>query len=195
MRTSLVAVFTFFALGLAQDVSEGDQQDYGDYSLGQDVRGDDGQGAEDLSFLYNDEEGPEITKRDAEPYSYCPGSPTNERHQRQIFTEFVETLYGEKNVSKAFGLYVDRNIIEHDPFDEQDRDSIVARLEAVIANAEVTILRTSFNNDTGLVFMRVEEEDPIAFADIYRMDGTCIVEHWDVAQTRPANATNPIGMF
>jgi len=37
--------------------------------------------------------------------------------------------------------------------------------------------------------------EPIALADIYRMDGTCIVEHWDVTQARPANATNPIAMF
>lgn len=45
--------------------------------------------------------------------------------------------------------------------------------------------------------MRVDEEDhlPIALADIYRMNGTCIVEHWDVTQETLRNATNPIAMF
>jgi predicted SnoaL-like aldol condensation-catalyzing enzyme len=27
------------------------------------------------------------------------------------------------------------------------------------------------------------------------MEGTCIVEHWDVIQFRPANSINPIAMF
>ena len=52
------------------------------------------------------------------------------------------------------------------------------------------------DNNIGLIHVRINEEpEPIALADIYRMDGTCIVEHWDVTQARPANATNGIAMF
>ena len=127
---------------------------------------------------------------------YCPGREVDESLQGEIFTRFLETLYGEKNVSKAFETYVDPNIIEHDPDDTQDRDAIVARLSQIIPFANFTILAKSFNNNTGLAHLKLNEDpEPAALADIYRMDGTCIVEHWDVTQYRPENSTNPIAMF
>ena len=68
---------------------------------------------------------------------------------------------------------------------------------SVIPYVPSTVLRQSFDNNIGFAHVRVDEpgEEPIALADIYRMEGTCIVEHWDVTQARPANATNPIAMF
>ncbi|KAJ5368396.1 uncharacterized protein N7496_008156 [Penicillium cataractarum] len=127
---------------------------------------------------------------------YCPGREVDESLQQEIFTLFLETLYGEKNVSKAFETYVDPNIIEHDPEDAQDRDAIVARLSQIIPFANLTLLLSNFNNNTGLAYVKVNEDpEPAALADIYRMDGTCIVEHWDVIQYRPENSTNPVAMF
>jgi predicted SnoaL-like aldol condensation-catalyzing enzyme len=127
---------------------------------------------------------------------YCPGREVDEKIQEEIFAGFLETLYGEKNVSKAFETYVDLNIIEHDPDNTQDRDAIVARLSQIIPLANLTILVSSFNNKIGLAYIRVDEDpQPAALADIYRMEGTCIVEHWDVMQFRPENSTNPIAMF
>lgn len=35
----------------------------------------------------------------------------------------------------------------------------------------------------------------LALIDLFRMEGTCIVEHWDISQLKPADATNPIAMF
>lgn len=68
---------------------------------------------------------------------------------------------------------------------------------AVIPFVPSIVLRHSFDNNIGFIHVRVNEagEEPIALADIYRMEGTCLVEHWDVTQARPANATNPIAMF
>lgn len=127
---------------------------------------------------------------------YCPGHEVDERLQGKIFADFLETLYGEKNVSKAFETYVDLNVIEHDPDDTQDRDAIVARLSQIIPFANLTILSSNFNNNIGLAHVKVTEDpEPAALADIYRMEGTCIVEHWDVIQFRPANSINPIAMF
>ncbi|KAJ6023586.1 hypothetical protein N7460_013981 [Penicillium canescens] len=127
---------------------------------------------------------------------YCPGYDASEALQHHLFTQFTQTLYGEKNVSKAFETYVSSDIIEHDPDDAQDRDAIIARLSQIIPFADFTILRSSFGNNTGLIHLKFEEDpEPVSLADIYRMDGTCIVEHWDISQARPANSTNPIAMF
>lgn len=127
---------------------------------------------------------------------YCPGREVDESVQKELFMHFLETLYGEKNVRKAFETYVSPNIIEHDPEDKQNRAAIVARLSKIIPPAKYTLLSKNFDNNIGLVHVKVDEDpEPVALADIYRMDGTCIVEHWDVIQKRPANTTNPIAMF
>ncbi|MCJ1275329.1 hypothetical protein MMC21_003131 [Puttea exsequens] len=129
--------------------------------------------------------------------SYCPGHPAPEAYQRKIFLDFIHDLYITKDVIGAFDKYIAVNLTEHDPFDAQGRDANAAKLVNIIPYVPSTVLRTSFDNNIGLAHVRVDEanEEPIALADIYRMDGTCIVEHWDVTQARPANATNPIAMF
>ena len=129
--------------------------------------------------------------------SYCPGHPASEAHQRKIFFAFINDLYVTKDVLGAFDTYIAENLIEHDPFDAQGRAANAAKLVNIIPYVPSTVLRVSFSNNVGLAHVRVDEanKEPIALADIYRMDGTCIVEHWDVTQARPANATNPIAMF
>lgn len=34
-----------------------------------------------------------------------------------------------------------------------------------------------------------------AVVDIFRLNGTYIMEHWDVIQTRPANPVNPLALW
>ncbi|SLM35821.1 hypothetical protein LPUS_05194 [Lasallia pustulata] len=128
--------------------------------------------------------------------TYCPPRPATERQQRAIFNDFVSILYGDKNPIKAFDTYVALNLTEHDPFDAQGRDANAAKLAAIVPYAQFTVLRQNFDNNLGFIHVRIEDNpEPDALADIYRMDGTCIVEHWDIVQARPANATNPIAMF
>ncbi|GIJ99557.1 hypothetical protein Aspvir_001691 [Aspergillus viridinutans] len=128
--------------------------------------------------------------------SYCPSHDADEESRREIFARFIQTLYEEKNVSEAFTTYVDPGLIEHDPFD-QSRDEVVARLSQFISVSTFTVVHSTFDGDIGFVHLRLGDEDaqPVALADIYRMDGTCIVEHWDVLQTLPENSTNPKAMF
>jgi len=129
---------------------------------------------------------------------YCPPQPAPESIQREIFSAFIHTLYGEKNVTDAFENYVAVDLIEHDPFDSQGRAPNEAKLLAIVPFVPSKVLRSSFDNNIGLAHVRIDsatEPEPIALADIYRMNGTCIVEHWDITQSRPANATNPIAMF
>lgn len=129
--------------------------------------------------------------------SYCPPRYAPEPVQREIFNAFIEALYIRKDVFGAFNTHIAVDLIEHDPFDAQGRDANAGKLSNIIPFVPSTVLARNFNNDIGLIHVRVDEEGhlPIALADTYRMNGTCIVEHWDVTQETPRNATNPIAMF
>ncbi|KAI4130699.1 MAG: hypothetical protein LQ338_001600 [Usnochroma carphineum] len=113
---------------------------------------------------------------------YCPPRPASSAQQHAIFTAFVKTLYTDKNVTDAFENYIAVDLIEHDPFDEQGRAANEAKLSHIIPFVPSTVLRQGFDNGTGFIHLRVDEDtepQPIALADIYRMNGTCIVEHWE----------------
>lgn len=127
---------------------------------------------------------------------FCPSRDVDPFCQRAIFNDFIDILYNQKNPTKAFDTYVDVNLTEHDPYDEQGRDANAAKLEGIIPNASFSILHQTYDDNIGFVHLKVDlDPEPAALADIYRLDGSCIVEHWDIVQDRPADATNPIAMF
>ncbi|KAL8709819.1 MAG: hypothetical protein Q9220_005435 [cf. Caloplaca sp. 1 TL-2023] len=112
---------------------------------------------------------------------YCPPRPATPAQQHAIFTSFVSTLYTSKNVSAAFENYIAVDLIEHDPTDAQGRAANEAKLSQIVPFVPSVVLRQGFDNGTGFIHLKVLEEGhlPIALADIYRMNGSCIVEHWE----------------
>lgn len=55
-------------------------------------------------------------------------------------------------------------------------------------------MHETFDADIGFVHLNVAAGQ-LAVADVFRMNGTCVMEHWDVDQAKPANATNPLSLF
>lgn len=127
---------------------------------------------------------------------YCPPQHATPAQQRAIFFDFVTKLYTDKNPTLAFQDHVAEDLVEHDPFDAQGRDANAAKLAAIIPYATFQVQRYFFADNFGFIHLRVEENPgPVALADIYRFNGSCIVEHWDIAQVYPANATNKVSWF
>lgn len=128
--------------------------------------------------------------------TYCPSVPAYPNEQNAIFNAFIRILLTDRNPAEAYRRFVDVNLIEHNPFGPQGRDANAAFLTQVLAHANFTVLRMNFGNNLGIVHLRIEgKPQPSALVDIYRFNGSCIVEHWDVTQVRPANATNPLALF
>ncbi|MCJ1322151.1 hypothetical protein MMC15_007497 [Xylographa vitiligo] len=135
-------------------------------------------------------------RRQISRYPFCPPQPATEALQQTIFADFIKELYIQKNVTGAYDAHVDVNLIEHSPFGPQGRDANAAVLLNIIPYAQFTVLRSNFDANFGFIHLEIAgSPEPTALADIYRMNGTCIEEHWDVTQVEPSNATNPIAMF
>ncbi|KAJ7181545.1 hypothetical protein C8R43DRAFT_941378 [Mycena crocata] len=123
--------------------------------------------------------------------------PVSALRQRVIFENFVDLMY------KNAGVDTHR----------RGRNSAQPRYPAVLdgAAASFAIVNTIFTDPThkiqiidqafevpvGWVHIRIDglNAGPTAIVDMYRFNGSCIVEHWDVIQERPVNATNSHPLF
>jgi predicted SnoaL-like aldol condensation-catalyzing enzyme len=128
---------------------------------------------------------------------YCPSKPATDAEQLKIWNEFADTLYGKKNVEAAFSDFVDPKLIEHSP-NSTSLQGTIGFLSFLFPQVKITMLNQGFSNHTGFLHMKAEGQMlgvPNALVDIYRMEGTCMVEHWDIMQATPKDMKNPIGMF
>jgi len=117
--------------------------------------------------------------------SYCPSRAATTQEQVAIFREFIHKFYINRDVPTAFGDHFDRNVIEHNPGSQSGwNETSIAGLAGFVATTNFTILNSGFSDNRGYVHFREERDGalPTAVVDVLRFNGSCIVEHWDVAQ-------------
>ncbi|TDZ15861.1 hypothetical protein C8034_v003607 [Colletotrichum sidae] len=131
---------------------------------------------------------------------YCPPRAASPEEQRVILGEFMQAFYEERNATKALLNHVSESYIQHNPGALSGRNNTLAVLAPFLSPATVTntILNKGLDNNIAFIHYRMDIAgggQPTAVVDVFRFEGTCIMEHWDVAQQRPVNATNPLAMF
>jgi predicted SnoaL-like aldol condensation-catalyzing enzyme len=128
----------------------------------------------------------------------CPGHAVTSFEQLEIFKAFVHDFYVAKDIPKAFQTHVAEKYIQHNPSFQSGRQVAQDGLSKYIPPLNITVAKISLSNNTGWVFAKQETAGKpgyTAVVDIFRMDGSCVVEHWDVVQARPATPSNPLAMF
>lgn len=119
---------------------------------------------------------------------------------RAVIEDFARLFYVEKNVRAAFEKHVAADYIQHNPNIPDGREAAIAALEPKFSSptARFTIKRILVDRDHAVIHLH-GQPDPAsrggAVADIYRLSGGRIVEHWDVLQAVPEHAINPHPMF
>ncbi|KAF4823009.1 hypothetical protein CGCSCA5_v001888 [Colletotrichum siamense] len=131
---------------------------------------------------------------------YCPPRSATPEEQRVILGEFIQAFYVDRNATKALLNHVSEDYIQHNPSALSGRQNTLDVLGPFVSPNTVnnTIMNKGFENNIAFIHYRMDVVgggQPFAVVDVFRFDGTCIMEHWDVAQQRPANATNPLAMF
>ncbi|WYZ46168.1 hypothetical protein EsH8_IX_000393 [Colletotrichum jinshuiense] len=130
---------------------------------------------------------------------YCPPKPVSREQQRLILEEFVHKTYIERNVTKGLLDHMAEDYIQHSPSVLSGRDEALQALSWITpGTVNFTVRHLSMDGDLAWVYSRIDvigQTEPTAGVDILRFNGSCIQEHWDVQQTRPANRTNTLDMW
>ncbi|MCJ1316556.1 hypothetical protein MMC15_001877 [Xylographa vitiligo] len=152
---------------------------------------------------------PEIAGISPEYYSLgCPRNTTSphatQREQLEALISYAQLLYIEQDVAQAYHTHAATNFINHAPEVPGDGTAIaIATQTPMLKGGSVQIQRqfTGYNL-TGTAFgvTYFKGISPVegvgVIADIWRMQGTCLLEHWDVAEGATLNTTmNPHPYF
>ncbi|KAJ7898347.1 hypothetical protein B0H13DRAFT_2337522 [Mycena leptocephala] len=128
----------------------------------------------------------------------CTPHPVSSAQQHEIFKALAKSWYTERNITQAF-THVAANEIQHNPFLPDGAVSTFNFVNALFQNPAVTVevLHQAFAAPIGWVHYRMDGlyAEPTAIVDVFRFDGACVVEHWDIIEERPINATNPHALF
>ena len=119
---------------------------------------------------------------------------------RVVMRHFVETLYRDKQVASAYQNFVAPNFTEHSPGRPAGRDAAIAALVPLFssASASFTVEHVLVDGNFAAVHYRgrIDSQGPgAAVAEIFRLQGGKIVEHWDVFQPIPQSSKNAHPMF
>lgn len=133
----------------------------------------------------------------ARPVQNCPPSPVSPQKQAKIFQDFLQTFLNEGNITKT-ATFLDVDYIQHNPYVLSGRQSFLDAFGSVGGgNSTFEIVHTALQNNIAWVhYKNIASGSPLtAVVDIFRFNGSCIMEHWDVIQSLPADAINPLALF
>lgn len=131
------------------------------------------------------------------PTHYCPPSPVSHQEQKKIFEDFVQVFYVEGKIN-ATAAHLDINYVQHNTDVLSGRQAFVDAFSAAAGGkSTTTIVHMALQNDIAWVhYKSIAPSSPLtAIVDVFRFNGSCIMEHWDVIESLPANATNPKALF
>jgi predicted SnoaL-like aldol condensation-catalyzing enzyme len=116
---------------------------------------------------------------------YCPPQPVSSAERAIIFDAYVQTFYF-KNITLAMNTYVAENLTQHNPNIPNGRDAQTAAVIPIYASSNFELKNVLMDGDYGMIYNRVSDKSNASsytdVVDIYRFEGSCLVEHWDILQ-------------
>lgn len=129
----------------------------------------------------------------------CPGKPATDAEKRAILDSFIDTFLVKKDPVSAMRNFVAEDYIQHNPGVLSGRQNAINAFQGLsTASFKYTVINKAYDNNVGWYHYKMEMPgggQPYAVVDIVRFNGTCIQEHWDVVQQRPANPRNPLALW
>jgi predicted SnoaL-like aldol condensation-catalyzing enzyme len=119
---------------------------------------------------------------------------------KELVLKAYQELLGDHDIT-ALDRYWSEDYIQHNPHQADGRKDLKEALTRIgifsTPKNKIEVVRAIAEGD--LVFMETHQKPPgspdLVLADIFRVKDNMIVEHWDVIQSVPADATNPRPMY
>ncbi|KAG7528996.1 hypothetical protein FFLO_05854 [Filobasidium floriforme] len=98
--------------------------------------------------------------------------------------DFAYLFYTAKNVTAAFDKYVAANYVQHNPNIADGRAAAIAALDPLFSSPTTSfdIARVMVGPEYTVIHIKAitTGQPNYNVYDVYRTEGSCIVEHWDV---------------
>ena len=130
----------------------------------------------------------------------CPNTTSpiaTEYEQFVAANTFAQTLFVQKKVSQAFSTYVASDLINHAPDVPGDGAALAQSVvSGLISASQIEIQRVVVGQDIATTFFKaITPMGTAAAMEMFRMSGTCLVEHWVIQQAVQGNSSNPHAWF
>ncbi|OWT74361.1 MULTISPECIES: nuclear transport factor 2 family protein [unclassified Achromobacter] len=120
---------------------------------------------------------------------------------KDIVLAYYRMMFQDKDVEQAMDTYVSKNLIQHDPYlgdgaaamtdffvpYYEQHPQASAEIKRVIAEGDIVVVHA--------LWKETPEDTGQAMVDIFRVENSKIVEHWNVSQDIPENPANKNTMF
>jgi predicted SnoaL-like aldol condensation-catalyzing enzyme len=117
---------------------------------------------------------------------------------KKLVANLYQEVFGDKNID-AVDKYIGDNYIQHNPGVADGKEALKAALKVWFKDApKEKIDIQHIGADGNFVYIHTKSKQgnkTISVMDIFRIDGSKIVEHWDVLQEVPAKSANDHPMF
>jgi predicted SnoaL-like aldol condensation-catalyzing enzyme len=120
---------------------------------------------------------------------------------KETVVAYYNLAFNEKQPAEAVSKYVGSKYIQHNPQAADGPDAFIEFVNGLVfqfPQTSVDIKRVIAEGDlvvTHSLLKTSPEDRGTAAADIFRLEGGKVVEHWDVLQPVPETAANDNTMF
>lgn len=124
----------------------------------------------------------------------CPPRLATRAQQKAIFEEAVQTIIVDGKYREGANKFYSVDYINHDPDVLSGRDNSIRFLESLPEGVNITIANKAIEGNYAYVLQKVDlpGSPSLAWTDVWRLEGTCIMEHWSVYMSKPDDAANPL---
>ncbi|KAI4137282.1 MAG: hypothetical protein LQ340_008097, partial [Diploschistes diacapsis] len=119
-----------------------------------------------------------------------------EAEQFTAANAFAQTLFISKQISQAFSTYVASDLINH-AYDVPGDGAAIAQAQVagLVGAGQFELQWVNVGQNIATTFFKVTTPKGVGAAvEMFRMSGTCLVEHW-VIQQAVTNSSNPHPFF